>query len=182
MKTMFNLAVSKFNISVIGSFIIGVFFIIGCGTPKQTVADPQNFDELRDLVNTREFSIVFQWAQPQGSGMVDLMTNPNHIKFKDNEVDVFLPYFGVRHSGGAYGNNSGGIRYVGEILNLKISEDRSKNNILMQFEGRQGSEFLIFNLTLYENGKAYANVSSSERSNINYQGGDVKPTATVTER
>src|SRR5690606_19271090 len=128
----------------------------GCGTPRQAPTDPQNFDELKDLVDSREFSIEFQWAQPQGGGMVDLMSNPNHIRFKGDEVDIFLPYFGVRHRGGGYGSNTGGIRYEGQVSNLNISEDRSKKNILMKFEGRHDSEILVFNVTLYENGKAHA--------------------------
>ena len=170
------------KISVTGILFLGLIFMMGCGTPKQTSQNPQNFQELRDLVNSREFSIEFQWAQPQGGGMIDLMSNPNHIRFKGEEVDIFLPYFGIRHSGGGYGSNTGGIIYTGMVSNLNVTEDSSKMNILLKFEGRHDSEVLIFNVTLYENGKAHANVSSSERTNIIYHGGDVKATSQVIER
>lgn len=179
---MFETGLNRFNKSLTGLFFLAMILIIGCGTPKQGISDPQNFDELKSLVNSREFSIVFQWAQPQGGGMIDLMSNPNHIRFNGEEVDIFLPYFGVRYRGGGYGSNTGGIKYEGKVSNMEIREDRLKNNILLRFEGRQGSEILVFNVTLYENGKAHASVSSSERNHITYQGGDVKAITPITER
>ncbi len=169
------------QILVQGNLFLVLLIIVGCGTPREKFPDPQNFNELKSLVESREFSIAFQWAQPQGGGLVDLMSNPNYLRFNGEEVDIFLPYFGIRHSGGGYGKSEG-INYRGEPLKLRISEDRSKNNILIQFEGRQGSELLFFQLTLYENEKAFLNVSSSERTNINYQGGNVKSTQDVSER
>jgi hypothetical protein len=182
MNYLVKAILKKGKISISGISIFTLILFTSCGTPKETVTDPANYEELKELVNTREFSIEFQWAQPLGGGMIDLMSNPNHIRFKGDEVDIFLPYFGVRHSGGGYGSNTGGIKYEGEISDLNITEDRSKRNIHMKFEGRQDSEILLFNVTLYENGKAHASVSSSERANIVYQGGDVKATPQETER
>lgn len=179
---MLKINLNRWHKPFAGILFLTLFLVMGCGTPRQTTQDPQNFDELRNLVNTREFAIEFQWAQPQGGGMIDLMSNPNHIRFKGEEVDIFLPYFGVRHSGGGYGNNTGGIKYQGNVSNLNITEDISKKNILLNFEGRHDSELLVFNVTLYENGKAHASVSSSERTNISYQGGDVKATSQYKER
>lgn len=159
-----------------GTILILFFILAACGTQK-TNTNSQDFEELKTLVDSRNFEIEFQWAQPQGGGMIDIMSNPNHIRFEGEEVDIFLPYFGVRHRGGAYGSNTGGIKYEGKVSNLNISEDRSKKNILLKFEGRQDTEILVFNVTIYENGKAHASVSTSERNNIIYQGGDVKPTS-----
>ncbi len=181
MKPMITSAWNFRKITVPIILHFGLLIFMGCGAPRQSTSDPQSFDDLKALVDKRKFEIKFQWAQPQGGAMIDLMSNPNFIRFNEENVDIFLPYFGVRHSGGAYGSNTGGIKYEGEISNLKINEEQLKNNIKLQFEGRQGSELLIFNITMYDNGKAYANVSSSERANIMYQGGDVKAIPEVNE-
>lgn len=181
METIVRSVAKKQALLLSGILFLVMTIIVGCGAPRNT-SNPENYEELKNLVENREFAIEFQWAQPQGGGMIDLMSNPNHIRFKGDEVDIFLPYFGVRHRGGAYGSNTGGIKYEGKVSNLNISEDPSKNNILMKFEGRQDTEILVFNVTLYENGKAHASVSSSERNNIIYQGGDVKLSAQVAER
>lgn len=171
----------QWNRSFIVMLFMSLIFLMGCGSQKKGNSDPQNFEELRDLVNNREFSIEFQWAQPQGGSQVDLLSNPNHIKFKGEEVDIFLPFFGERHRGGGYGNNTGGILYKGNMSNLVIRENSSKQQILLRFEGRQETEMLVFNITLFDNGKAQANVSSSDRSNITYQGGVIKPTSRARE-
>lgn len=179
---MIKMGNKKIKCSVSGMLFLGIILFMGCGSPRQTTTDLQNFDQLKNLVNKQDFTIEFQWAQPQGGGLIDLMTNPNFMRFKGEEVDIFLPYFGVRHSGGGYGSNTGGIKYKGKISNLSLRENPSKQNILMKFEGKQDTEWLEFNVTFYTNGKAQAIVSSSERSNISYQGGDVKPTPSNMDR
>ncbi|CAN5356358.1 hypothetical protein BH23BAC2_BH23BAC2_12560 [soil metagenome] len=156
------------------SFIILFCMVItSCGSSK-TISNPEDFEVLKNLVNEREFAIEFQWAQPLGGSIIDLMTNPNYIRFAGNKVDIFLPYFGVRHRGAGYGSGGGGIEYEGEITNLNITENTSKKSIQLSFDAREETEHLSFLITLYENGKAHASVNSSDRNHISYQGGDIK--------
>jgi hypothetical protein len=156
----------------LGFLAIGVILMtIACGSTKnaERSKDLQNFEQLRELVNSREFEIENDWAVPMRLTTVNLIGNPNFIRFKGDSVEVFLPYFGVRQSGGGYGT-SGGIEYEGPAEDLEIAEDMTKNNILINFEGQQGSEHLQFIITLFSKGNSSTSVNSSERDAISYWG------------
>lgn len=157
-----------FNIKRLIGFLILLIFLYACGS-SNTGKRVQSWEELNSLVNERNFRIENDWANPLGGENINLMTNPNFIEFKGDSVEVFLPYFGVRHSGGGYGQNNG-IKYEGIARNLEISEDRDKRRIVMEFEAKEDSEDLDFRIQLYASGKTYTSVNSTQRSNISYDG------------
>jgi hypothetical protein len=173
MKTESTLALKKVKSGLqLGFLSIGiVLMIMACGSTKNTgiSTDLQNFEQLRELVSSREFEIENDWAVPMRSPTINLIGNSNFIRFKGDSVALFLPYFGVRHSGGGYGT-SGGIEYEGPAKELYIAEDKDKNNILIKFGGRQGSEQLQFIITLFSKGNVSTSVNSSERDPISYWG------------
>lgn len=142
--------------------------IIACGS-QQTAVNPEDFDELRKLVESRKFAIEQTWANPMGGGMINLIDNPNHIRVKGDSVDVFLPYFGVRHMGGGYGSE-GGIRFEGVPSKFNVKENRDRQRIIVSFEAGKGTENLQFSITLFTNGNANTSVNSSQRNSISYQG------------
>lgn len=144
-----------------------MFFLVSCGSTV-SAGDQQELNELHELVESREFEIQHNWARPMGGGNINLIGNTNYIRFEGDSVDIFLPYFGVRHSGGGYGTE-GGIEYEGLAKGLEITEGNDEK-LMLDFEGEQGSEHLNFSVTLYPNGNAHTSVTSSERQSINYQG------------
>ena len=165
------LKIVKFRLQL-GFLAIGVILMtMACGSTKnaENSKDLHNFEQLRELVNSRAFEIENDWAVPLRLPSVNLIGNPNFMRFKGDSVEVFLPYFGVRQSGGGYGT-AGGIEYEGPLNELSIEEDMDKNNILMKFEGRQGSEHLQFIITLFSKGNTSTSVNSSERDPISYWG------------
>ena len=156
----------------LGFLAIGIILMImACGSTKSTGTskDLQNFEQLSKLVNSGEFEIENDWAVPLRSPTINLIGNSNFIRFKGDSVALFLPYFGVRHSGGGYGT-AGGIEYEGPAKELYIAENMAKNNILIKFVGRQGSEHLQFIITLFSKGNSSTSVNSSERDPISYWG------------
>ncbi len=160
------------SIIQLGFLTLGLLLIsMSCGSTKNTrgVNDLQNFEQLRELIQSREFEIEHDWAVPLRLTSINLIGNTNFIRFKGDSVTLFLPYFGVRQSGGGYGS-SGGIEYEGPAQELSIAEDKVKNNILIKFEGQQGSEHLQFIITLFSKGNASTSVNSSERDHISYWG------------
>lgn len=152
-----------------GIHILIILFFAACGSSKST-GIPADLDKLRELVNSREFQVEKEWANPLGGSRINLIGNPNFIRFKGDSVDVFLPYFGVRRSGGGYGGRDGGIEFEGLARNLSIEEDDSRERITIKFEGRQRSESLSLTIMLFANGNASTAVNSSERDPIFYQG------------
>lgn len=145
-----------------------LIFFVSCGSSRDS-GIPQNYEELTSLVNTRDFEIQNEWANPLAGSMINLLGNPNYIRFKGDSVDVFLPYFGVRHTGGGY-NKEGGFKFKGPVENLSIVEEDDRNRIMLRFDGEMGTEDLNFLITLYQDGSANTSVNSSHRNMISYRG------------
>jgi len=171
-----KLSLNKGAIKGFLGLILGLLVLTGCKSTRME-SDPQRFQELQALVNNRDFTIKFQWAHPQRGGMIDLSSNPNEFTIDGDMVNIFLPYFGVRHRGGGYNQNKGGISYKGRISDLQISEDVSRGNIILEFSAKEDSERFNFLVTMFNNGKAQVNVSSSDRESILYHGGEVRPSS-----
>lgn len=149
---------------------LGAFFLIGCGSGRNSENRINSYNELQELVNTSNFEIENDWVMPLRGNRINLIGNPNHIRFEGDSVDVYLPYFGVRQLGGGYGSSGGGIIYEGTAENLEIVENPERQNIVLKFRGQQENEDLQFFITLFPNGRTFTNVSSSQRDAISYQG------------
>lgn len=148
-----------------------LFLMTSCGTGKSSgVVQVKDYNELRELINNQGIEIEQQWAYPLSGDMVNLIGNPNFIRFKNDSVDLFLPYFGVRHSGGNYGGRDGGIKYEGIAEELKITEAEKDSKITIEFEAEEGTENYDFRITLFSNGNTSTSVTSSERNAITYKG------------
>ncbi|MDT0677012.1 DUF4251 domain-containing protein [Autumnicola musiva] len=148
--------------------MLGFAFILclfsACGGSKRAALS----GEYRELVNSRKFEIENDWAVPLRGSMINLIGNPNSIRFKGDSVDVFLPYFGVRHSGGGYGD-AGGIEFKGSPRNVSI-EESNKDGLQLKFEGNDGNENLQFIVNIFSNGNTTISVNSSQRDAIRYRG------------
>lgn len=155
----------KFFVLIVGLFLI---LLTSCGTNRAAENNPNN-SNVDNLIKSGKFEIVHEWAMPLGGNMINLIGNPNFIRLKEDSLDVFLPYFGVRHSGGGYGSE-GGIKYEGPAKNLSITHDDRRNTYMMKFEGNQDSENLRFMVTIFPNGETNTSVNSSQRNTISYRG------------
>lgn len=146
-------------------------FLLSCGPGKQTPrADVSSFEELKELVQSRQFEIEHDWAQPITGNQINLIGNPNYIRFLRDSVELFLPYFGIRHQGGNYGGRDGGIEFEGVPENLKIIEAENNKSIAIEFEAEENQENFDFRIVLFSNGRASTSVNTSDRSAISYRG------------
>jgi hypothetical protein len=170
MKTSKTIFFDKRRFEMFTGFLIMFlgFLIISCGSNQNSVKSSEDLDRLYNKINENGFQIENEWVIPLGGNMISLVSNPNYIRFENDSVDVFLPYFGERHSGGAYGG-SGGIEYEGPARNLRIEKNRD-NKVVVKFNGKQGSELLNFIITIFPGGAASTSVNSSERASISYRG------------
>ena len=151
--------------------LLTIISLVSCGGSRNQTpaAESKAYEELKEQVNSEGFEIENQWAIPLRGGRVNLIGNPNFIRFKGDSAEIFLPYFGVRQSGGGYGD-AGGIEYNGPIENLEIIENPENRNLRINFEGKEGTESLGFHINLHANGTAETSVSSSQRDAISYRG------------
>lgn len=151
-----------------GLTLVIVFLFTACSTGRSAL-DFENFEDFSEFVDNRTFEIQHDWAQPLRGSMIDLIGNSNYVRFKQDSVRVFLPYFGVRQFGGAY-NSEGGIKYHGPLRELEIDRNVENENIVVEFETEEGTENLTFTITMYPNGVARTTVTSNQRDNISYRG------------
>ena len=148
-----------------------LMWLISCGSGKKAGYTRINdYEELREVVYNGELEIENQWAHPVTGNMIDLISNPNYIRIKNDSVDLFLPYFGVRHMGGDYGGRDGGIKFKGVAEDLEISEAEDESKIEIEFKAEEGTENYDFRITLFPNGNSSTYVTSSERNSISYRG------------
>jgi hypothetical protein len=155
----------KFSYVFVVSFLCMIF--ISCGSADGRVI--KDYDKLQEAINSRTFEIEHLWALPMGGGMIDLIGNPNYIRINKDSVDLFLPYFGVRHGGGGFNSHEGGLIYKGEAKNLSITEE-TKRRVKIRFEGKQDQDELRFSITIYPDGSANTSVVMAQRQTIAYRG------------
>ncbi|MBZ9729708.1 DUF4251 domain-containing protein [Salegentibacter sp. JZCK2] len=144
--------------------IITLFLIHSCGSSAYTA----KIASINSLIESLEFEIEHDWVSPLGGPRIYIMDNPNFIRFKNDSVNLFLPFFGERFSGGGY-NNQGGIVYEGPLNNFEIL-DGDKNTRIIKFRTKQSSETLDFSINIFPEGNVTTRVNSTERSFISYQG------------
>lgn len=149
--------------------ILFVISFVSCSSLNTENQKEQGYNELKELVSSRNFEIINTWAYPAGGGNINLIGNPNFIRFQGDSVEVYLPYFGERYSGAGYGGK-GGIQFEGIIKNLEVKEQASKEDIILEFEGEQENEKFEFTVWLYPNEVTRTSVNSSQRSVISYRG------------
>ncbi len=157
----------NFRFSFIITFCIAIFFA-ACGSTNQTPEDALAYRSMVERINNLDFEIENDWANPARYQRMNLIGNPNHIRVKGDSVNIFLPFFGVRHSGGYRGD--GAVIYEGIMENLKIEENERKGEIRMSFEGSHKSENMDFDITIFPNGRTTTYFSSSQRDRITYDG------------
>lgn len=159
------------NLFVTFGILLVMLLAASCGPGKQSRrANIENFEDLREVVNNREFEIENEWAEPLSGSQVNLIGNPNYIRFLGDSVKLFLPYFGVRHAGGNYGGRDGGIEFEGVPEELEITEDKENKSISIEFQAEEDQEDFDFLIKFFPNGRTTTSVNSSERSTISYRG------------
>ncbi|MGB8703463.1 MAG: DUF4251 domain-containing protein [Gillisia sp.] len=146
--------------------LLVLVMVLSCGS---ATTSSQDAGQVSELLNSRHFEIENNWTLPLSGNRINLIGNPNHIRVMGDSVDVFLPYFGVRHSGGGY-NSENGIVYKGIARDFNIVAHDTKNIYDLSFKGSQGGESLNFFITVYSNGNTNTSVNSSQRQSISYTG------------
>ena len=149
-------------------FIIGLLSLALLSACKSTKGDTSDLSELRLLIESRFFDIENNWALPLRGAQINLVTNDNHLRFRKDSIDIFLPYFGVRQFSGGY-NAEAGIRYEGILNDLEIDSSYA-DKVKLRFETSIGTEQIRYIITMYPDGKSNLQLLMNQRDNISYRG------------
>ncbi len=137
---------------------------------KKELKEEQNLEKQKQteaLVEAKDFIFIARYALPEGSGQIDLTTNPNFVKFTPDLIDSYLPFFGTAYAGIGYGGDAG-IKFQGYPKDYKIVK-RKKNYVIdVSVEG--GNDVYRLSLWVSPDGSASLSVISNNRSTITYQG------------
>lgn len=159
---------TTYNI-LIFSGLLFLFLLSSCGSRNTNAGNTAEYRQMVERVNELDFEIHNEWANPLRGQRINLQGNPNFIRFHGDSVEVHLPFFGVRHSGGGYGSE-GAIKYEGPLQNLRIEEMAGRGRIKIYFSANHRSENLGFDITIFPGGKTSTSVNSSQRDRMGYEG------------
>jgi hypothetical protein len=123
--------------------------------------------EVGALVDSKEFEFVSVMAYPQGYKSVDMISNPNFLRFKKDTIHSEMPYFGRGYIGIGYGG-SGGLDFKGAIQDYSITKDEKK--YIMKAKVKDKSDVYDITLIVFIEGNASLTINTSNRSPINYRG------------
>jgi hypothetical protein len=123
--------------------------------------------EVEALVDAQEFEFVAVTAYPQGTRSIDMISNPNYLRFKKDSIYSEMPFFGRAYAGVGYGG-SGGLDFKGLIQDYSITKDKKEYTI--KGKVKDNTDYFNVILTVYLEGNASLNINTSNRSPISYRG------------
>ena len=150
--------------------------LISCSTSKH--ADKNNaekgnsslsIEQIQKLAENKAFTITTDWAYPLGIRSINLIGNPNFIKFKNDSVIGFLPYFGTVHMAANYGGD-GGISFEGIPEQYEVIPQKDGKEVKVKFEINNKMENFQVVVNLFKNSTANVSVNSAYRNSISYSG------------
>lgn len=176
---------------------IGVLFLImmmACTSSKNSTTTPSTI--LTDLVTTKQFSIISQWANPQNTvatsqiqamgltsssaigGRIEINGIINYLTLKNDSVFASLPYYGERRMSSGTGSIDQGIIINGIPNNLEIEQKGS--TYILKFnvnDSKVRNERYDIRLKLNSNLSSTIDINSTHRSGIRYEGKIIKSEA-----
>lgn len=159
--------------TVVLSFFLSFSMLMGFAQEKtkQQIKEEKKLAEQKKveaLLNSKDYEFVGVMAYPQSGRSIDLTTNTNYLRIKNDSVHSEMPYFGRAYSGVAYGGGGGGLSFKGLMKDYSLT--KGKKNFVLKAEVRGDSDYYSITLTVYFDGGASLTISSNNRDSINYRG------------
>lgn len=143
------------------------------GQSKKSIKKEQEqkeYQEMKAFIEGQKFEFEADWATSQSGRRVNLISNPNFLRIKNDSAQIYLPYFGTLTSGVAAMNNDGGVEFDGLIENYEMTVDDKKQKISIKFNATTKNDTFNFYLTIFRAGNTLINLNSNFRSAIKYDG------------
>jgi hypothetical protein len=86
------------------------------------------YENMRVLVTNGNFSFEADSATPVSGHSISMATNSNHLMFKKDSIEGYLPYFGEVTSGVSYSGH-GAILFNSKPIKYKVRYNDSKNGL-----------------------------------------------------
>lgn len=174
-------------------FILSILlFMVSCKSSDKAI-DENNSAWLQQRIDSRQFQIQFDFAQPLltnsmvqlgNSGLVPPGSTINRISLMGNEgifrmdkdsVYARLPYFGERQLSDSYNSSDVGIVFNTVPTKYSVEKNEKKGSFTIQFNAVEKTEAFRITLHVYPNKVAQMIVNSTHRRSISYYGDFSKP-------
>ncbi|MFA5301367.1 MAG: DUF4251 domain-containing protein [Bacteroidales bacterium] len=121
-----------------------------------------------DLVDSGSFAISFDRANPT-RGMSRTLSPDYEMKFENNRVTTYLPYFGTAHTA-PMDPTKLAIELTDQEIDVKTEKDPKKGYSVTFSAKTQTNENITFYLKITYSGMATLSINSSTREPISYLG------------
>lgn len=129
----------------------------------------EQFQQILDLVDAREYEFIGRKANPAKGRQVDLTTRANYLRISGDTATADMPYFGRAFSGG-YSNSGGGIQFNGPMELIDRQQNDKKRRITLKFRVKGDSDTFTCTLAISSMESTSFTVISNTRQSINYSG------------
>jgi len=159
--------------TVVLSFFLSFSMLIGFAQEKtkEQIKEEQKLakqNAMEKLLNSKDYEFTGAMAYPQRGRSIDLTTNSNYLRVKNDSIDSEMPYFGRAYSGVGYGSSNGGLHFKGVMKDYSIT--KNKKDFTIRAEVKDNADNYRITLTVFFEGSASLNISSNNRDSINYRG------------
>lgn len=127
------------------------------------------YREALELVESQHFEFIARRALPPKVRAIDLSTNANFLRVRNNRGSAQIPYFGRAFSGG-YSSSDGGIRFDSTFESYDVQKDDKKNRVTIKFKIKGEGDTYTCTLTIPSIQNVSLNVLSNKKQSINYTG------------
>jgi hypothetical protein len=123
----------------------------------------------RALIESGQFEFIADRLISSTGYTKSIITTPNNIRIKGEQVEVHLPYFGEARANTPY-MSDGGIKYKGLMEDYTVEFKDDKRRAIVRFSIDKGIEEHNFIMTIHREGNSRVTVISSGRTSISYYG------------
>ena len=157
-------------IHLILSLAAAAMLSAACGvlssTPAEQAAEEARVEKLvRQRLADRKYRVDVDFMQPlRGAGQV--LTTPYAITVNGKHLVSYLPYMGVAYNI-PYGGGKG-LNFESEID--EYVDKRKGDRHIIEFLTDSGEDYILYQLTVFENGRTDIHVQSRNRESIDFRG------------
>ena len=152
------------------ALITAAIILSGCSASSSTSKKEKNaaaFEQTAAMIESGSYQFAVRSATPSGGKSIQI-TSLYTLRAKEGNYEAHLPYFGRAYSG-AYGD-SGSVEFNGEPAYLELTRKDNKNNILVKFTIKSGSDQYTVNLVVGASGYGNLTISNPKKQPITYYG------------
>lgn len=152
--------------------LLASVLMLSCATgqtaSEKKAAARQLQSQIEDSINRRTIKVTVNYANP-------LRMPPRHltadysIALRGDTVTSWLPYFGVAHRADISNDSASPLIFKEKAYDVKVVKGR-RGAYDITFATRHRSEMLEYRLSVFPNGNAMLNVTSSDRDAISFDG------------